>query len=810
MKMYQFARFGRGLAPGNQEKCISALRKWHHNATNLHCDESNQETIRIAMEEYAAAWSSRFSKKQKTIHTSFSTSASLFSSRKDKGKARSVVEAVGSWLNMRLEGGDIPANGKYYTVLGTSVNVNRPELESVEDPDDHYRPKVGNLIAGTTDPSCCYNVQELVLLWALSCAPYNFAWEVQTTSPPDYTPAFDLAWVLPRLWLELPEVTGSTNDIAVTARVCCVPEDGNKSRIVTTDPDMITILLHCARDVLYSVVDKDPYMTAHDHSTIWHFGRQLGRKEKTVDRLLSVDKTCFSDTFDLPLARAIYDGVARGHQDPNARRVLLALRSLATGSRRYMVPDYSNGKTMISTTAARLWFQAGIQEGFFLISPAKNVAILPMGSPITYSVNCIWSRFEHDAACHPRGIGPFLAKPKPTYGEPCRIQGDDTVCRSSKRKANRYRTVCKLTGTQIGDGSQHESRRLAVFCEEALFRPDPSGKWEHEDTLKTRVLNATNCRKDPTLPVGVTDPLLTRGNAVSGQIRYATAEMRSQAIYVLEKTLNRLKTSGKDHFREFFTPTYLGGLGYPSRRSDARIWRKWVPKNVKRIVSALVSPDMTEQTVLNPNTLNSLSYFNKKGAENRRDVFTLLQDVPRRRDSLQTIQELTDAGENWLKRQEPHMNLGFVVQNDLVQEFAKQRNSQPDEFGNEPTSLNYRGRRYILTELKKVTKFRPLGDVLKTLERDESLRALISSLDSCKPYFGYKNYKRMYKDRIHSATELLGERAERTPIIRSVHDFDQLDLRLKQSHGNMWVHVEHPEVELLLGRAGMIKLGETG
>jgi len=788
--LFQLARFARGMAPASEDICVTAIREWYENATTFHCREKDRFTVSSAMEEYSKRWAKRYTAKQRTVHTSFSTSASLFDSRKEKGKAAAIVEGVKCWLNRRLESFQVPEPGVYYTVLGT-----RHVLHGPGEDDDESRPYIGSVIAQTRNAEETFCVQELVLLWALSFAPYNFAWEVSTDRNPDVHHEFN--GILPDLWKDSPpEVYSAKCDVAVTARVCAVREDGNKARIVTTDPDVVTVLLHTARDVLYSAIERDPYMTAHDHGTIWHFGRKIERRKRPIKQILSVDKTTFSDTFDLPLQAAIYDGVTSGHNDPNAQRILRALRPFAVGPRRYLVPDFHRGITSISTKAAKQWFYTGDQNDFFVLTPGKNKAVAPMGSPITYSINCLWSRFEHDASADFRGIGPFLAEPRFSTHVAVTIQGDDTTCECSGRKSKRYEAICKITGTKIGDGAHHLSRRLAVFCEECLVKVNSN--WEHHDTIKTRVLVATNCKKDPRLPTGVIDPLLTRGTAVSSQIRYATENQKRASIYVLGKTIRR-KTG---EFRHLYTPSFLGGLGYPSRRSDKRIWRKWVPKDVKKIISAVVSPDATEQTVTNPNTLNSVGYFNKKGLVNRADLLSLLDRVPRPRDSKAWVEKnplrITD---------EDVPKIGMIHVNELIRKFSETHGLKRDEAGNEPHDLKYRGRRWMLRQIPRESDFEPLSDTLRTLGTDDSLRSMLTSLKSARPYFGYGTYKKARKERIEMAREALGERAVGTPIIRNPPDFQTLQTRLYTMFGQIWINRKHPETELLLSRAGLIKVG---
>jgi len=585
---------------------------------------------------------------------------------------------------------------------------------------------------------------------------------------------------------------------------------------VTTDPEVSTVLTHILRDTLYSIIEHDPASTASNAETIWHFGNRLN-KVGYKGSLISVDKTTATDTFDLDLVEAIYDGVADG-SDPARKRILTALRPFCVQERRYLVPDYRTGATTFTAQDAQAWFNGQrrvAKEGFFEVKPSETKAIAPMGAPTTYSLLTIWSRFEADWSQRDRSLWKQLPRLRPTKDPLMKVQGDDVVMVGGNRRDKRYRTVCRQTGTIIGDGSHFVSKRFATFCEEPLVR-DPKGQWGHRDLIKIRVLCGLNCRKDPTLPAGQKDPLITRGSAVNQVLRYAGPETRQAAMASLDRTTDRLPRLRKgriNHWKWLYVPTNLGGLGYPSTRSDKRIWRKWVPKEVKRIMNVCLSPNEAMETVLMSGHLNSTGWVSKKNFETRQDLLVdLLKDLPKASETRKRdLTHALDSPSEWSQRGTQN-ELGLLTERDLTQLCVDQKPSWaqwlgPDRDGRLPGQPGWVGRRNLLRSIQHKTNWMTLKDLVADLETDDSVRALLVQAGRKKlPYYGLPEYDRLRPRRIRDTkSRFPPARLFGTPDIR-FKDFADLTSRLLAQTSTLWVHKSYTLVSDLLSRSRNLRV----
>lgn len=684
--------------------------------------------------------------------------------------------------------------GIYYTVLRTKYEVSGETST------------VSGTFFGTDDPGDISQVQYAMVFWALSEAIDAFGWEVGTNRPPDYGGSYT---GLPWLWKdEPPRVLWSKIDTQLIARVCAVEEDGKKVRIATTESEVAVILLHIMRDVLYKMVESDPNSTAHDHATTWHFVEEIHRKKTKVNRIISVDKTRATDTFDLDLVESLYDGITDGQKSPAGRNILMALRPFATSRRRYLIPRYSEGVTAVAAKDVQSWLFGQKPKGFFPLQPNKNVAVLPMGSPHSYSLLTVWTSFELDAALSGSNLKDFLSNPVLERHTPKKIQGDDGILCGSNRVDKRLRRFCNMIGTTIGDGSHFCSRTYGVFCEEPAVRDDQG--WEHLDLIKVRILSGHNVKKDPTRPAGKIDPLISRGKAVMSILRYASPELRDKARICVDKTTPALSTiRGRDRSETKFlaVPTYLGGLEYPSNRSDKRIWRKWVPRTVKRLASIMAAPNESTKPVVLRALLESTSWVSRHNVETRVDFLEhLLGDIPGTKMSKPFL-----SPDMFRKEEGSEVDrIGMVPWADLVEVATRHPKLgpmlQPDREGNPITSPEWRGKRRFRRTVERETPFIPLTQLISRLQRDDTLQGLLDGRNKAVPYFTYKDHcvirQRNQQKAVKAATL---ERVKKTPLIKFKSFFD-LKQRVEETSQTLWVNTRHHLVSDLLEMTGDLRV----
>jgi len=800
----QFKRFGRGLTPGNDSCKKEAIRQFHEDVTTLHSPlrDEQRERFKEGIKKYATAYSRKFSRTVRFVHTSISSSGSLLTTRKQGGRSGFAVEMVRNYLKSRVEFPIEP--GTYYTVLRTVVKVSGHQYD---EPD--AVPTVGRTFFGSDNPEELGNPQELILFWALSEAIDGYGWSVEWDREPDVGgPWTGLPW----LWKDSPPtIIGSAIDTHLIARVCAVEEDGKKTRIVTTDSEVATTVLHVVRDILYNIIENDPGSTAHNHNTTWHFAKNMRTSDKRKVKIISVDKTRATDTFDLDYTEAIYDGLIEGHNMPAAQSILRCLKPFVTSPRRYLIP--SEGETSVSAKNVAHWLKTGEPVGFFVVSPSKNVAVVPMGAPPTYSFLTVWTSMEVDVSVSPLKINDFLSEPYIDRRIPRLIQGDDAIFIGSKRRDKKLRMICQQSGTIIGDGSHFVSGTYGVFCEEPMIL-SADGTWQHKDLIKVRLLTGVNCRKDPRLPAGKVDPIITRGKAVQTILRYATTDpdgksgTRTIAVECLDRNtgvLRSLRKSGKKENRFLTLPTFLGGLDYPSNRTDRRQWRKWVPKPLKRVISQLASPNESIQPVITRSLLESTSWVSKHNIEIRVDYLTnLLGDVPLPKQSRDFLKPEMFSKDN------EETGIGMVTWNDILDVAQEHpvlsKSLWTDKNGNTPSHPEWWGKRNFRRQIERDTPFLSLSSLLSRIQKDDTLAGLLSNNRKVIPYVSYGGHCRLRKRNFARAVELMGKGVvEKTPIV-NFSTFWDLQQRVQNVEQTIWVNSQHPEIRYLLERTGDLRI----
>jgi len=748
---------------------------------------------------------------------------------------------------------------------------------------------MAHVLYGTDRLSLVGETMAAILLGAIASTEHTYGWTIQQEREDEGDPvppaklvpetgpelryesrerhSIIEGWIgLPTLWMSPPRVISgmlSPRGLPLFSRSCTVPENGNKARIPTTEGADVTILMHIIRDVLYKMIERDPHMTAHKHHEAWHLANDMKRAKQSPLRMTSVDKSRATDTFDVELSMAIYDGLTRGQRSPEMRRALVALRPFMVTRRWYILPNWKDGHTTVSPKVARgavnAWrhgyhrpqdlerlkaAEAGDPEAvqslrdnpaqrdkhlavraYFrqepsvrAVEPARVKACLPQGNPPSYSILCVWSRFETDAACYKDGIRSFLENPRPLMNIFRLIQGDDVIFASSKRRDQRLRTMCKMTGTIIGDGAHHTSTQFAVFCENVIVRAGDSGYWRAADIVLVKTFIGNNIRKNPKQPVGAKDPFLLRGTACAKQVVYAPRAQKQIADYCLWNTYRRYREELRDEtflrWRWVHVPDFLGGLGYPSLRSDKHIWRKRVPRVVKQIVANLLSDNESVQSAVRFISLNSVNSVNSKNMEEQYDdVLGLFDTVANTRQTRALIRD-GDGVPVVQRRGEGSPDLGFLTHEDLIERSA---NSPVDEIsslatgtdvnGKPLTDRNSENRRNFRRSLSTLSNWMPFRELVRLCLRDASLRALLRGTKMTTPFFSYGSYMSARGKRISKAKQYLTNiRLRGTPPIR-FRNFRHLSSRLYKQAGQLWVNRDHEWIKQLLAKVGELELG---
>jgi len=642
-----------------------------------------------------------------------------------------------------------------------------------------------------------------------------------------------------------------------------VPENGNKCRTATTEAADVTILMHIIRDVLYKMIERDPHMTAHKHHEAWHLADTMRKSGQSPKRMTSVDKSRATDTFDVELSMAIYDGLTRGQRSLELERALLALRPFMATKRWYILPNWKDGHTTVSPKVARgaldAWkhgyhrpgdlellkaAQAGDREAqaslattaerdknlavraYFqqvpsvrTVEPERVKACSPQGNPPSYSILCVWSRFETDAACNIDGIRSFLSDPRPITKGICRlIQGDDVIFSSSKRADERLRKMCRLTGTIIGDGAHHTSPHFAVFCENVLVRPGTDGYWRPTDIVLVKTFIGNNIRKNPKQPVGAKDPFLLRGTACAKQVVHAPKAQKRLADYCLWNTYRRYRQEMTDEtflrWRWVHVPDFLGGLGYPSLRNDKRVWRKRVPRVVKQIVANLLSDNESVQSAVRFLSLNSVNSVNSKNMEEQYEgVLSLFDTVATTRQTRSLIRD-GDGSPVIQRRGEGCPDLGFLAYKDLVSAAGESAVAEISDLGQKPdgngrplSDWRSYNRRNFKRQLLLQSNWMQFRDLVRLCLRDASLRGLLRGTSKTTPFFSYGSYMSARGKRIGKAKQYLtNNRLRGTPPIK-FRSFFHLSRRLRNQASQLWVNRDHEWIARLLAVVGELELG---
>jgi hypothetical protein len=252
-------------------------------------------------------------------------------------------------------------------------------------------------------------------------------------------------------------------------------------------------------------------------------------------------------------------------------------------------------------------------------------------------------------------------------------------------------------------------------------------------------------------------------------------------------------------------PTFLGGLEYPSDRSDKRIWRKWVPKTIKKVASALASPNEGFIPVIARSLMDSRSWISKHNVETRVDfLYNLLDELPSVKDS------------------KPHYNVGMfemvdddtpigLITWDTLKEYAQEHPRLgplmgTDRNGNPHTHPEWRGKRFFRRKIETSTPFMSLIDLLNKLKRDDTLRGLLAGNRKMVPYFTYKDHCHLRKKNYTKIVETIGEKqVAGTPLVK-FESFWKLRQRIDEVSGTLWVHENNPNVKLLLSLSGDLRV----
>jgi hypothetical protein len=750
----QLAKFGRCLGPGDEKCAAKALEQFHEDLLTSRGLPEWDQRVRELLKAYAANYVRKFPITTNHFHMSASASAKFEETRSKNGGLGRAVESIQGLLDRPRR--DVPEGEPItvYSFFGTKHTVGfREPLDEEEVPLDE--PTVKLTLFGTESLEAVSFLEALIFATAYEIGMPDGVIKFDAETAPDF-----VVEGIP-FWANRPPIGTFRQRRTFRCRVSTVPENGNKVRVVTVQEYLVVLVTHLQRSLYDTTIKKDPDMTASSHSTIWHTVNHRNWKDPKAQApryhrmKLSIDKSRCTDTFSRLKSLAIDEGILEGTPEGSFERTFLeSLRELNDPATDVVLPNYKEGKTTLTLDDAKDALSGGDDEYALVVRNAERIGAQFMGGATSYVKLCIWSRFEDDWA-NAITLGKereFLLDPKPV-NEPGRlIQGDDVVTKGGRTKGRNYRRVCERTGTVIGDGSQFNSRYYAVFCEEPLVRASLRTQWRHLDLIKSRPLIGLNVRKDPRLPAGQTDPYISRGTAINQQLVYLDEadDRRTVIPEIIWRTSDRYREAHRRDRRWtwFHVPTELGGLGYPSKRSKKYVWRKWVPKRLKQIASAIALPNETPESVLWANLLSSTGYVSK------RNVTSRAQFIAEYVRPLMQKASTTRKTEWSFKTTEPVQ--GFVTDNDL-----KAKAIEEGLFGLDPKdrdeilSRHWKGNRWFRLNIERKSTWIPFMTWLNCVLENFGFAQLLNGLNNVKPFFGLPEWDKVRRRRMNDAWNLL-------------------------------------------------------
>jgi len=732
IELAQMSKFGRALPPGGYAILDQTVRQHYENAKTKRVADDKIDSISRLMHSFGRRYTKRYAKERKSAHISLSLSASLRTGRKSGGRIGEVVVDMNRFLREDLdESSKKFAKGANYLDVVDVLGI-RHRLFDGE--------TVGEALTGSRKiDEQSIEFASLAVVWATFRAEHA-GYDFGVLSEADFILRFGKQSEYKiRFWKERPKTYVSSECTQpLTVRMTPLAEDGCKGRGVTCDESFVTILLHLARCILYGDLENNPRSTANG-TTLWHFIQSF-REESCVKYAISSDLRAATDTFDVRLNGALYDGLSLGHPH---EYLLGRLRAMAVDPKRIVYPLRRFQRTGELAYDPLLDSSDLAIDAEVTVERDEHKAILFMGAPTTYSELSAHSDFQIMAAESLRRYR------KSTKGRHARLadlkfvkiiddflgrhQGDDiSVFHNDPEFGVCLAIVQDDLGLQRSEGSWHVSEHFATFCEEVAVR-QKGERWQFADVVKFRPLCSTLTTPARPGERGRADPIVTRGQSIEQQMAYFSGEndpRRRACLEVMISANKRLHKFLTCSDRKIFTlPTFASGLSYPSAYSFAKQWRKLVAQNIKNILSSLLLEDLSVRSAIRRTLLSVSARPQKKGEYLDEDeLVDMLSQVGQPiRDKETKITnssrgKVVDAETAWEMKAGEDSSLGIIKFSDIV-EMTRRFGGPlaevitPDRSGKTVDEPGWGKRRWLLAEIPLRTPYAPLSKFIEDLTR---------------------------------------------------------------------------------------------
>ena len=287
---------------------------------------------------------------------------------------------------------------------------------------------------------------------------------------------------------------------------------------------------------------------------------------------------------------------------------------------------------------------------------------------------------------------------------------------------------------------------------------------------------------------GKVDPLLSRGVAISQQLAYFWAlpnDPREAFVKEVMVAANwkRLKPfmSSRDQ-RLLQLPTVLGGLNYPTDKTFSQFWRK-ISSIEKKVLSAIISPDVTQQAWMVTHLLSTTARPSKRGEQLNIAVLDhIIQELGkpiRDAEGKREWQCNLTKGEGLTEDFEP----GLITKQDIIlypdtTTDALAPHKGADKKGLRPTDSQWAGHRNLRLQISRLTDLIPFHEVVDDLLQ-ENLYEQMWTQSTVPPtkILRFPTYKKQFAACRKYALQVLGSQVNSAPRFHP-SSFDDIKFRI--------------------------------
>lgn len=226
-------------------------------------------------------------------------------------------------------------------------------------------------------------------------------------------------------------------------------------------------------------------------------------------------------------------------------------------------------------------------------------------------------------------------------------------------------------------------------------------------------------------------------------------------------------------------------------------------KSTKQVISALAAPNEGLTPVIAGALLESTAWVSKYNTETRAEALEyLLAGLPLPKESRPFLNPKMFDGDGV-------QEVGLVTWEDLRETAGLHQSLtkmlQPDREGRSYSDPEWAGKRRFRRAIQRETPFKPLGDLLRRVQKDDSLRAVLKGLDTSVPYFTYRDHVKMRLKNQKKAMDLFGPKLRGTPVVKFT-SFWELKERLNEVSQTIWVNESNIIVSDLLVVVGNLRV----